>query len=214
MKSCTKALLASAALLGACQMEFEGSKWHNYRVGIQPQYYDFKNIKTSFKTPNIEDRLNLGVTGGVEAFINVTETTKLKAGSDLRLNLDKMVDRTTGNVAKSCYPPFPQNVSDIGQDYISVIPFIGIGQKMGNLEILAEYGAPYTKWYIETGDNLTSCFRPLQTSEEWILGHSFRLGLRNTNSQQGSPGLYATFETYDGSTLEVDAWSIQFGITF
>ena len=211
MKTLTKYLLAGTTLLsGGCHLESVDRPYH-LRGGLEAQYYDIKEIKTDFETPNVSDRFNLGIYCGADRKVYQSENQRLSLGLDLRFNTDTF---SGDNRSKSSgdYGDCVEwgDVSFVRQGVLTPIPFIGYEAKINkNLKLNLEIGMPYTRWHVETGRTSVTCFDDVLDEEEDTWGKRIRFGLSGTGNHLAIEGVFLNYETYSTSHLDVDVLSIQ-----
>jgi len=220
-----KTLLAGATLAFAgCTVvdagDFEKGISLN-RVGIEPQYYAIKSTK--FEVPNVDNKTNFGLYLGKDIGFRPMEGTRISAGLDLRLNSDWAEEGPNTSTRHKDRGACLENegaLSIISQDLLTIIPFVGLEQRIGDRKLNLEIGLPYTKWIVQTGKAVAhplGCFSRSETGEISDWGQKIRLGLSTFDE---SPlfgvftGVYLSYEIYDNELLRADVWGIQFSIKF
>ena len=203
MRKTLTALVAGIALgTAGCESTEVERDWYCLRGGIDVQVYNIRNVKTPFKTPNINDRWNLAPYIGAEVAPLSTENTRLYVGIDGRLNFeDALEDNRKAN--RDCQEH--GKVSIIGQGAGTAVPFAGIRQNILGVPVFAEVGFPYTRWDVGTGDTFgPGCFDNVRKQHDTGFGQSLRLG--------ASPGagvnLSVGYERHRNDVIDVDAWTI------
>lgn len=216
VKSLSTLLLGTAMALGTVgcfHIEFGKKENSNYRFGAEPQYYSIQEIKTDFKTPPIDDRMNYSFYLGAEGGVNLTERTKLKLGLDARVNLDGTDNRISGGPkGGDCVTHSPFTM--VYQDYLTGIPFVGLEQKIDDSTLVLELGFPYTTWNVVAADTIgTTCVENEERAEATGFGQRVRLGVKDLG-KKNDIGFYLIYERHRTEIIDVDVYSLQVGIRF
>lgn len=215
-------LLAVGAMgLGGCHLsEYnkggEVSKWGAQRFGFEPQVYHIKEINSDFEVPNIQSKWGAGFYVGREfypASMNGGETG-LRAGFDLRFNLDKFGESNRNRIPGDYGDCLEWGeLSFVGQGFFSGIPFIGVSRRVGGTDFYLDYGLPLTRWEVKTGDTSGGgCFDNVVEARETDIGQKIRFGF-NLSGRMISGG-YISLERYRNSLVDVDAISLGISVGF
>ena len=200
-------LVISGALHAASSGAEFVKKDVQYKFGIDVQNYHVRRVKTDFNTPNIVGYVNLAFELSADTDLYVSEKLVAYGGLGARINLsdfgsdNRKPNRDCGSFG---------DVSIIGQEFLSLIPFVGVKSKKAETPIYIELGFPYSEWRVATGDTFGStCFENVQEEKETDLGQSIKLGLDYKHELY-----YLKYERFRNSIIDVDVWSIGASVKF